>query len=135
MNIRPAIRLALVPAAAALVTASCARQPAQPKATPPAAPAPRVAQRAPTTAPSAEYPVIVRLVGRDKEVTIVAGPDGPLYSASTKDGQVLVTHATLEQLRENHPRLYRFVHPAIVTDASVDAPKGLPMLMADHAGR
>src|SRR5688500_15240263 len=113
MNIRPFIGLALVPAAALLVV-GCARRPAQPEVSGLAAPAPRVAEPAPAPAPAAGYPVIVRLVGRDKEVTICASPDGPVFSATTKDGEVLVTHVSLEELRENHPSLYRFVHPALV---------------------
>lgn len=129
MNTRPIVGLALVPAAA-LVAVGCARQPAQPAA----APAPRVAQDRPTTAPARAYPVIVRLVGRDKEVTICAGPDGPVFSASTKAGEVLVTHVTLEELRENHPSLYRFVHPALVTDASGEELQSSPMIHADIWG-
>jgi|SRR5687767_4861753 len=134
MNIRPLIGIALVPATA-LVAVSCARQPARSSAADPAAPAPRVAppvaKQAPTTAPAEAYPVIVRLVGRDKEVLICAGPDGPLFSASTKTGEVLVTHVPLEELRQNHPSLYRFVHPALVTDASVGAPQSVPMMTAE----
>jgi len=124
MNIRPLVGFALVLATA--IATGCTRQPAQSPA-----PAARVVQRAPTTAPAPAYPVIVRLVGRDKEVTICSGPDGPVFSAVTKAGDVLVTHATLEELRENHPSLYRFVHPALVTDASVGRPQSVPMITAE----
>ena len=130
MNTRSLLRFAIVPSAA-LLAVGCARRPAQPQASAPTAPAPKVAERAPTTAPSTWYPVIVRLVGRDKEVTICSGPDGPVFSASTKDGEVLVTHVPLEELRQNHPSLYRFVHPALVTDASVGPPQSLPMMTAE----
>ena len=137
MNIRPFIGFALVPAAA-LLAVGCARRPAQPEASALPAPAPRVAapapMTAPTAAPAAGYPIIVRLVGRDKEVTICASPDGPVFSATTKDGEVLVTHVSLEELRENHPSLYRFVHPALVTDASGDARITAPMIYADIWG-
>ena len=132
MNIRPFIGLALVPAAAGLLAVGCARRPAQPEASAPAAPAPRVAAPAPMEAPAAGYPIIVRLVGRDKEVTICSSPDGPVFSATTKAGEVLVTHVPLEELRENHPSLYRFVHPALVTHASGDASIGAPMIYADR---
>jgi hypothetical protein len=128
MNIPPLVGFALVPATA-LLAMSCAKRPAEP-----VNPAPRVAERAPTTAPSGGYPVIVRLVGRDKEVTICASPDGPVFSASTLDGEVLVTHVSLEELRENHPSLYRFVHPALVTDASGDNGIAVPMIHADIWG-
>jgi hypothetical protein len=133
MNIRPFFGFALVPAAA-LLAVGCARRPAQPEASALPALAPRVEETAPTAAPAAGYPVIVRLVGRDKEVTICAGPDGPVFSATTKDGEVLVTHVSLEELRENHPSLYRFVHPALVTDASGDARIPAPMIYADIWG-
>jgi hypothetical protein len=134
MNIRPLIGIALVPAAA-LLAVGCARRPAQPEASAVVAPAPRVAERAPTTAPSAGYPIIVRLVGRDTEVIICSSPDGPVFSASTKSGEVLVTHVSLEELRDNHPDLYRFVHPALVARASdEDASVGAPMIFADTWG-
>ena len=129
MNIRPFIGFALVPAAA-LLAVGCARRPAQPEASALPAPAPRFAEPAPVEAP-AGYPVIVRLVGRDKEMTICAGPDGPVFTAYTKAGEVLVTHATLEELRQNHPSLYRFVHPALVTDASVNRHQSVPMITAE----
>jgi hypothetical protein len=128
-------RAALVVFPAAAVALACATRPSSPVAQAPGAKGPAVAT--PSTAPAA-YPVIVRLVGRDKEVTISAGPDGPVYSASTKDGRVLVTHAKLDELRVKHPDVYRFVHPAIVTHASdsIDASyRPEPLIMADHAGR
>jgi hypothetical protein len=66
------------------------------------------------------YPVIVSLVGRHDVITITAGPKSPLYSAKTKVGVVLVCNATLDELRDGHPNVYRQVYPAITvqTDAS-----------------
>jgi hypothetical protein len=132
MNIRPFLGFALVPAAV-LLAVGCARRPAQPEASAVAAPAPRVAERAPTTAPAAGYPVIVRLVGRDTEITICSSPDGPVFSASTRSGEVLVTHVSLDELRENHPSLYRFVHPALVARADDDS-SAAPVIYADRWG-
>ena len=75
----------------------------------------------------------MRLVGRDKEVTICSSPEGPVFSAATKSGEVLVTHVSLEELRENHPALYRFVHPALVARADDDA-GAESMIYADRWG-
>src|SRR5688572_5254609 len=58
-------------------------------------------------------PTIVHLVNRSEVVTVTRGPKGPLYSATTQDGKVIVSGATLEQLREKLPEVYRRVHPAI----------------------
>ncbi len=63
-------------------------------------------------------PVIVHLVSREHVVSITAGPDGPLYSAKTKDGIEVATGLTLQQLREEYPDVYRKLHPAISADAS-----------------
>ena len=63
-------------------------------------------------------PVIVHLVSRDHVVSVTAGPNGPLYSAKTKDGEMVASGLTLEQLREEHPDVYRRLHPAMSADAS-----------------
>jgi hypothetical protein len=69
---------------------------------------------------SAHYPVIVRMVARNSTITITAGPRGPLYSAATSSGQSLVSNATLEQLRSDHPDVYRQVEPTLALDARAD---------------
>ena len=56
---------------------------------------------------------IVHLVNRSEVVTVTTGPKGPLYSATTQGGKLLVSGATLEQLREKLPDVYRRLHPAI----------------------
>ena len=66
-------------------------------------------------------PTIVHLANRMEVVTVTAGPKGPLYSATTKSGKMLVRGATLEQLREQHPDVYNRLHPAI-TVSNDDAP-------------
>ncbi len=69
---------------------------------------------------------IVDLVGRDEVITISAGPAGPLYSARTHSGHLLVADATLQQLRTEHPDIYlqisgaASVDPAPVLDGRVD---------------
>ena len=65
-------------------------------------------------------PVIVHLVSRDHVVSIPSSPNGPLYSAKTKDGAVLVSNATMEQLRESHPEIYEKVYPAITADVNMN---------------
>jgi hypothetical protein len=63
-----------------------------------------------------DYPVIVRVVGRHQTITVTAGPAGPLYSAATNDGETLVAAATLEQLRREHPDLYRQLEPTLALE-------------------
>ena len=63
-------------------------------------------------------PVIVHLVNRDHVVSITTGPSGPRYTAKTQDGTVVATGLTLQQLRDQHPDIYRKLHPAISADAS-----------------
>ena len=70
-----------------------------------------------------EPPVIVRLVNRHQTITITAGPRGvgPLYSAVTADGKVLVSRATLQELRSEHPEIYRQIQPGVAMDYAIDA--------------
>lgn len=65
-------------------------------------------------------PEIVRLVGRTHTIVVTAGHGGPHYSVSTASGQVLVSQATLEDLRLHHPELYHLVEPTTLVDASAD---------------
>ena len=74
---------------------------------------------APRTA-SATYPVIVRLVARRSTITVTAGPHGSLYSCADESGRAVVSNATLEQLRTQHPDVYRQVEPTLALDARVD---------------
>jgi hypothetical protein len=63
-------------------------------------------------------PVIVHLVSRDHVVSVTTGPNGPLYSAKSKDGEMVASGLTLRELREEYPDVYRRLHPAISADAS-----------------
>jgi hypothetical protein len=99
------------------------------------APASRAAQ-APVARADAEYPVIVRLVGRHYTVTACSGPDGVLYDAEQADGKLVVARASLDELRREHPEVYQQVLPAVARqgdgantrkrdtaeDASIDGP-------------
>ena len=73
----------------------------------------------PAAVEAARGPVIVRLVGQHQTITVTSGPDGPLYTAQTTAGQTIVANATLEQLRQEHPEVYRFVEPSIAVQADV----------------
>jgi hypothetical protein len=85
------------------------------RAEPPVAAAPASIPAAPSTRPvdPAGRPVITRLVGRDKVVEITHGPAGPLYSATNRAGDVLVAGATLDEVRERAPDVYRFLFPSV----------------------
>lgn len=71
---------------------------------------------------AASSPLIVRLVSRNHTITVTAGPSGPLYSQSDATGHLMVKPATLQELRVQHPDLYRQVQPATAyqLDASAD---------------
>src|SRR5688572_17657147 len=78
-------------------------------------------KRSPTAAaPAPEYPMIVRIVGRHQTITVTAGPAGPLYSAATTDGKAIVAGATLDELRDRHPAVYRQLHPGIAVKGDDD---------------
>ena len=62
-------------------------------------------------------PVIVRVVGRHQTITVTASPNGPLYTAATNDGRVLVAAATIERLRTEHPEIYRQLEPSMAVEA------------------
>jgi hypothetical protein len=90
------------------------------------------ASRPPAGAPpfvADRYPVIVRLVGRTQVITITSGPNSPLYSIASLQGEPLVSDATLDELRTLDPPTYRMLNPAISPggsaalgmDASLDA--------------
>ena len=64
------------------------------------------------------YPVITRLVSRSQTITISAGPDCPLYSATLANGTRVVANLTLEELHDQQPALYRQVQPGIAVDSS-----------------
>jgi hypothetical protein len=66
------------------------------------------------------YPVIVRVVGRHQTITVTAGPECPLYTAETTDGKLLVASATLEQLRSEHPEVYRQLNPSVAEESDAD---------------
>jgi hypothetical protein len=84
-------------------------------------------QRSPRAADAAAWsaavaprgPVIVHLVGQHQTITVTAGPDGPLYNARTTAGLPIVANATLKELREQHPEVYRVVEPTMAVHADI----------------
>jgi hypothetical protein len=84
----------------------------------PKAPTPQVAS-SPAVAPAPVEPVIVRLVGRDKTITISAGPGHTLYSAIDAAGKTIVSKATLDELKISHPDLYQRVSPGVTAYAGL----------------
>jgi hypothetical protein len=80
---------------------------------------PQAAQAARPAADEPRGPVIVHLVGQHQKITVTSGPDGPLYTARTTDGQTVVANATLKELREQHPEVYRLVEPTMAVHADI----------------
>jgi len=78
---------------------------------------------APTTevaaSTAATEPVIVRLVSRDKSITISAGPGHALYSVTDAAGKTVVSKATLDNLKTAHPDLYQHVAPGVTAYAGL----------------
>lgn len=110
------LTLPLTAAAMMLGTASCATRPQD---------APEAQRPAVRAAPQgAEHPVIVRLVGRRYEITCSSSPAGPVYTAATHDGEVVVANATLSELRDRHPEIYEQVVPGIAEHADKRADSG-----------
>ena len=70
---------------------------------------------APATANSGK--TIVRRVSHKQEISIVATSSGVRYSATDEHGQTLVSNATLDELKQKHPEVYRQLAPALCTTA------------------
>jgi len=51
-------------------------------------------------------PIVGHLELRDKNITILAGPDGPLYTVSSKDGKVLDRGLDAQEMQAKYPVLY-----------------------------
>ena len=70
------------------------------------------AQMAAVPAPK-DGKTIVRLVSRHDNISIVSTSHGVRYSATDTSGRTIVTDATLDDLKEQHPELYRKVMPTL----------------------
>jgi hypothetical protein len=83
----------------------------------PAAPTTSVASA--PAAPVPVEPVIVRLVSRDKTITISAGPGHSLYSATDAAGKTIVSNSTLDELKTTYPDIYQRVSPGVTAYAGL----------------
>ena len=80
-------------------------------------------------------PVIVRIVGRTKSLTIASTRLGPVYSVTGPAGQTLLSQGTLDDLRRLHPDLYRHVRSALVSTGAPSSPDEESLdylLIAEH---
>ena len=75
--------------------------------------------------------MIVRLVGRRYDITCSSSPAGPVYTAATHDGEVVVANATLLELRDRHPEIYEQVVPGIAEHADKRADRGSKPMEVD----
>src|SRR5438067_2423619 len=64
-------------------------------------------------APAPDGRVIVRLVARQQEISVTSTANGVRYSAFDKRGNTLVSNATLDELKQQHPEIYRQLAPSI----------------------
>jgi hypothetical protein len=69
----------------------------------------------------ADFPVIGYLEKRDRNITIKAGPKGPLYSVKTTDGKVLCENLSKEQLSAQAPELSEFLKTAVAATPGAKA--------------
>ena len=74
---------------------------------------------APAVASAPVPPVIVRLVSRDKTITISAGAGHSVYSAVDAQGKTIVSNATLDELKTSHPDIYQRVSPDVTAFAGL----------------
>ena len=79
------------------------------------------AQAAAVPAPK-DGKVIVRLVSRHSDISVVSTHDGVRYSASDKSGRLIVSKATLDDLKQKHPDLYRLLAPTICSADEAPVP-------------
>jgi len=60
------------------------------------------------------YPIITRLEMRGKMITIMKGPDGPLYTVKSAKGEVLADGLGEKDFRAQLPELFRVIKTALV---------------------
>ena len=57
--------------------------------------------------------VIGRLKTRDQVITITAGPDGPLYTIESKEGELIATNISGEELASRFPDLHEKIEKSL----------------------
>ena len=66
-------------------------------------------------------PIIVHLQTRDRIVTVMAGPEGPLYTVRTRKGRVLAWQLREQELRARMP----YIHHVLKTSYAEDDEAGV----------
>ena len=61
-------------------------------------------------------PVIVRVVGRNKVLTISSGARGVAYSVNGGNGRALLSRGSMEDLRRADPSLYRQLNTGLAAE-------------------
>jgi hypothetical protein len=82
------------------------------------------AQTAAITVTVPQEKVIVKLVCRNQTVSVLSTPQGVRYSASDLAGKTLFGATTLQNLKTDHPEVYRLVESSVCTS------DGVPMIDA-----
>jgi hypothetical protein len=66
--------------------------------------------------------VIVRMVGRDKTLTISSSARGRTYSVTDASGKMLLARGSLDELREKYPQLWQQVQTGQASARSGSSP-------------
>ena len=61
--------------------------------------------------------VIVRLEGRNQQITVTSSPDGPRYTLAL-DGHVVADRITLDEMRVQYPQAYEQIESATATNGA-----------------
>src|SRR2546422_293559 len=61
-------------------------------------------------------PVIVRVVGRNRVLTVSSGARGVAYSVNGGDGRAMLSRGSIEELRRVDPALYRQVNSGLAAE-------------------
>jgi len=108
----------------AVVSAALPSSPKARLAHPSRPPANAAKAAAPKPAKASDLPVVGYLERRGRVITIKAGPTGPLYSISTRDGKVLFTDLSDKELRAKAPEVHDFIRAAVAGDRTAGGLNG-----------
>ncbi|MHA2315609.1 MAG: hypothetical protein ACXACF_10090 [Candidatus Hermodarchaeia archaeon] len=61
-------------------------------------------------------PVIVTLGMRNEVVSIMSGYEGPVYTVTTREGEILGKHLSEQELQVKLPNIYHFVKTSYADD-------------------